>query len=76
VKAKSSMVEGNMGKFESQNGLLQSRGEFLFERMCTFEAWKDSSNSWSIIEISFAKGIAKVKLGGACWRSLMPTLYL
>ena len=31
------MVEGNMGKFKSQINLFQSRGEFLFERMCTFE---------------------------------------
>jgi hypothetical protein len=31
------MVEGNMGKFKSQTGELQSEGEFLFERMCTFE---------------------------------------
>ena len=28
------MVEGNMGKFESQ---IDSGGEFLFEHMCTFE---------------------------------------
>ena len=35
VKATSPMVEGNMGKFESQLGL--SGGEFLFERMCIFE---------------------------------------
>ena len=33
----SPMVEGNMGKFESQIGLFQSGVEFLFERMCTFE---------------------------------------
>ena len=31
------MVEGNIGKFESQIGLFQSEGEFLFERMCTIE---------------------------------------
>ena len=31
------MVEGNMGKFESQIGLFQSGGEFLFERICIFE---------------------------------------
>ena len=31
------MVEGNMGKFKSQINLFQSRGEFLFERMCTFK---------------------------------------
>jgi hypothetical protein len=31
------MVEGNMGKFESQISELQSGREFLFERMCTFE---------------------------------------
>jgi hypothetical protein len=31
------MVEGNMGKFEMQIGLFYSRGESLFERMCTFE---------------------------------------
>ena len=28
------MVEGNIGKFESQ---IDFRGEFLFEHMCTFE---------------------------------------
>jgi hypothetical protein len=31
------MVEGNMGKFESCISLFKSRGEFLIERMCTFE---------------------------------------
>jgi hypothetical protein len=31
------MVEGNMGKFESQIGEFQSRGEFVIECMCTFE---------------------------------------
>jgi hypothetical protein len=31
------MGDGNMGKFESQIGFFQSGGEFLFERMCTFE---------------------------------------
>jgi hypothetical protein len=39
--------------------------------MGTFEAWKHCSNSWSIVEIGFAQGLAKVKLGGTCWRSLM-----
>jgi hypothetical protein len=37
VMATSSMVEGNMGKFESQNSSLYTGEEFLFERMCTFE---------------------------------------
>ena len=46
------------------------RGEFLIECMCTFEAWNHCSNSWSIAEFSFAQGLAKVKLGGACWCSL------
>ena len=31
------MVEGNMGEFESQIDLFSFEGEFLFERMCTFE---------------------------------------
>ena len=58
------MVEGNMSKFESQIGILYSGGEFLFEHLCTFEAWKHSSNFWSIAEFSFTKGLAKVKLEG------------
>jgi hypothetical protein len=37
MKAKSPMVEGNMGKFESQISGFQFGGEFLFERMCTFK---------------------------------------
>jgi hypothetical protein len=32
------MVEGNMGKFESQNSLFESGEKFLFESMCSFEA--------------------------------------
>jgi hypothetical protein len=36
-KLKSPMVEGNMSKFESQIGELQSRGEFFVESMCTIE---------------------------------------
>ena len=36
-KLRSPMIEGNMGKFESQIGLFYSGGEFLFEWMCTFE---------------------------------------
>jgi hypothetical protein len=63
VKATNPMVKGNMNKFKSRNSLLESGGEFLFERMCTFEAWKHCSNSWSIVEFSFAKVLAKVKLG-------------
>jgi hypothetical protein len=39
--------------------------------MCTFKAWKHCSNSWSIVETCFAQGLAKVKLGGTYWRSLM-----
>jgi hypothetical protein len=31
------MVKGNMAKFESQIVEVQSGGEFLFERLCTFE---------------------------------------
>ena len=37
VKVTSPMVKGNMGKFESQIDLFSFEGEFLFERMCTFE---------------------------------------
>ena len=58
------MVEGNMGKFESQISLFYSGGEFFIEHLCTFEAWKQSSNSWSIAVFNFAKGLAKGKLGG------------
>ena len=58
------MIEGNMDKFESQISLFYSGAEFLIEHLCTFEAWKHSSNSKSIAEFSFAKGLAKVKLGG------------
>ena len=58
------MIEGNTGKFESQISLFYSGGEFFIEHLYTFEAWKHSSNSWSIAEFSFAKGLAKVKLGG------------
>ena len=58
-----SPVEGNMGKFQSQNSLFSSRGEFLFERMCTFEKWKHRRNCGSITEFSIAQGQAKVKLG-------------
>jgi hypothetical protein len=36
-KLKSPIVEGNMSKFESQIGELQSRGELFVESMCTFE---------------------------------------
>ena len=62
MKAKNPMVEGNMGKFESQISLFG--GEFFIEHLCTFEAWKHSSNSWSIAEFSFATRLVKVKLGG------------
>ena len=58
------MIEGNTGKFESKINLFYSGGKILIEHLCTFEAWKHSSNSWSIVEFSFAKGLAKVKLGG------------
>ena len=61
-RLRSPMVEGNMGKFESQISL--SGGEFLIEHMCTFEVWKYCSNSWSIAEFSFAQGWAKVNLWG------------
>ena len=61
---KSPMVEGDMGKFESQISLFKSGGEFFIEHLCTFEAWKHSSNSWSIAEFSLSKGLAKVKFGG------------
>jgi hypothetical protein len=70
-RLRSPMVKGNMSKFESQTNLFQSRGEFLIERMYTFEAWKYCSNSWSIAKFSFAQGWTKVKLGAACWWSLM-----
>ena len=58
------MIEGNTNKFESQISLFYSGAEFLIEHLCTFEVWKYSSNSWSIAKFSFAKGLAKVKLGG------------
>jgi len=48
----------------SQNSSLYFGGEFLLERMCTFEAWEHRSNSWSITEFIFAHGRAKGKLGG------------
>ena len=55
-RQRSPMIEGNTGKFESQISLFYSGGEFFIEHMCTFEAWKHSSNSWFIVEFSFAKG--------------------
>ena len=58
------MIEGNTGKFESQISLFYSGGEFLIEHLCTYEAWKHCSNSGSIAEFSFAKGLAKIKLSG------------
>ena len=58
------MIEGNTGKFKSQISLFYSKGEFLIEHLCTFEAWKHSSNSWSIAGFSFGKGLANIKLGG------------
>ena len=45
-RLRSPMVEGNMGKFESQISLFRRR--ILFECMCTLEKWKHHSNSWSI----------------------------
>jgi hypothetical protein len=47
-RLRSPLVEGNMGKFEVRLVYSNSRGEFLFERMCTFEEWKYRSNSSSI----------------------------
>jgi hypothetical protein len=41
------MVKGNMGKLKVEKSLFYSGGEILFESMCTFEAWKRCSNSWS-----------------------------
>ena len=46
-RLRSHIVEGNMGKFESQIGYFQY-GEFLFERMCTLEESKHWRNSGSI----------------------------
>jgi hypothetical protein len=66
-RLRSPMVEGNKGMFESQIILLWFGGEFLIERLCTFEAWKHRSNSWSIDKFSFAQGLAKVKCEGASW---------
>ena len=51
-RLRSPMVEGNMGKFESRISLFWSEGEFFIERICTFEAWKHWSNSWSIADES------------------------
>jgi hypothetical protein len=56
MKAKSPMVKGNMGKFESQIGGFQFRGEFLFEHMCTFEEQKYCSNSRFIAKFGIAQG--------------------
>ena len=58
------MIEGNTGMFESQISLFYSGGEIFIEHLCTFEAWKHSSNFWSIAEFSFAKGLAKIKFWG------------
>jgi len=44
--------------------MTKSRGESLFENMCTFEEWKHCSNSRSTTKFGFAKGLAKGKLGG------------
>jgi hypothetical protein len=66
-RLRSPMIESNTYKFESQNSLFKSEGEFLIEHMYIFEAWKHCSNSWSIAEFGFAQGLAKIKLGRACW---------
>jgi hypothetical protein len=61
------MVEDNMG---SDQLILIWRRIFDWTHVY-FEAWKHCSNTWSIAEFSFAQGRAKVKLGGACWQSLI-----
>jgi hypothetical protein len=55
-KLKSSMVERNMSKFESQTGEFRSGGEFFVECMCTLRSCINVFkifNSRSIIKISF-----------------------
>ena len=64
---KSKKPHGWMGKFKSQIDLFQSGGEFLFKRMCTLEEWNIDAAPDPFTKFSFAKGQAKVKLGGVCW---------
>jgi hypothetical protein len=61
------MVEGNMGKFEVRIVISNPKENFCLNacvrlRRESIEAILDPS----IIEFSFAKGLAKVKLGEAC----------
>ena len=60
------MVEGNMGKFESQIDLFQSGGEFLFEACVLLMSESIDATPDPFTKFSFAKGLAKVKLGGVC----------
>jgi hypothetical protein len=62
-KLKSPTIEGDMGKFESQINELQSRGDFLLNACVLLRSCINVfqiSNSWSIIKISFAQGLANV----------------
>ena len=57
------MVEGNMGKFESQIGNMENSclNACVLLRSENIDATPDT-----FAKFSFAKGLAKVKLGGVC----------
>ena len=64
------MVEGNMGKFEVRSVYSNleensSLNACVFLRSC-YDVFKNLKTPHPFAKFSFAKGLAKVKLGGIC----------
>ena len=57
------MVEGNMGKFESQISLFSSKGQFLIERLCTFKVWNIVATSDPLLSLALLRDWQRLSLG-------------
>ena len=60
------MVEGNMGKFESQISLFQPEENSCLNACVLLRSESIDATPDPFTKFSFAKGLAKVKLGGVC----------
>ena len=60
------MVEGNMGKFESQIGLFQSEENSCLNACVLLRSESIDATPDPFTKFSFAEGLAKVKLERVC----------
>ena len=60
------MVEGNMDKFESQIGLSNPEDNSCLNACVLLRSESIDATPHPFAKFSFAKGLAKVKLGGVC----------